>query len=120
MGNEVKKSLKDRAVEMSSVLPFLDGREKGQLKGLIGNQVTINQFGFLMDNTKNEEYVAFTIVEDEKRFYFGGMVLTDQLKTLENEGFRGEIEKDGLPALFTEKKGKKHTYTDVKFYPEEV
>lgn len=113
-----KKSLKDRSKEFSILLPFMEGREKADLKNLIEETVTINDFGFLKDE-KGQEYVAFTTKEDTEHFYFGGMVLTQNMQELEADGYGEEIRKDGLPVKFGEKRSKnKMTYTTVEFYPE--
>lgn len=112
------EDLRNRAREFSAQLPFMECREKGEIKELIGQISTINQFGFI-PNEAGEPYAVFTVKEREKRFYFGGMVLTDRLIQLEKEGFREVIEEEGLPVLMTEKKGKSNrTYTNVVFFPE--
>ena len=112
------EDLRNRAREFSVQLPFMEGREKGEIKELIGQISTIKQFGFI-PNEVGEPYAVFTVKEREKRFYFGGMVLTDRLIQLEKEGFREVIETEGLPVLMTEKKGKSNRfYTNVEFFPE--
>jgi hypothetical protein len=119
------RSLKDRAKEFSTVLPFMEGRDKANFQELIDRTVIITDYGFLKD-TPDKQYVAFVIKEDDKHFYFGGQVLTDQISQLDKEGFGAEIRRDGLPAKFAEKKAKKpneqgryNIYTSVEFYPEE-
>ena len=112
------EDLRNRAREFSVQLPFMEGCEKGEIKELIGQISTIKQFGFI-PNEAGEPYAVFTVKEREKRFYFGGMVLTDRLIQLEKEGYREVIEEEGLPVLMTEKKGKSNrTYTNVEFFPE--
>ena len=120
MSNEtMRKSLKERAKEFSVQLPFMEGREKGDTKELIATVNTIREYGFL-PNEKGEVYACFIVDERPDKFYFGGMVLTDQLTKLEDEGYHEEIVKEGLPVLMTEKKSKnKMTYTNVEFYPED-
>lgn len=115
----VKKSLKDRAKEFSVQLPFMEGREKGDGKELHGQISTICDYGFL-PNEDGEMYAAFIVKERSDKFYFGGMVLTDQLMTLESEGYHDDIINEGLPVLFEEVKSKKNkrAYTNVIFYPE--
>lgn len=121
MSNEItKKSLKDRAKEFDGAqLPFMNGREKGETKELLGQVSTINDYGFI-PNENGEPYVVFTTKERSGKFYFGGAVLTARMLQLDEEGYRDEIEKDGLPVLLTETKAKKsnRTYTGVQFYPE--
>ena len=119
MSNEaMKKSLKDRAKEFSVNLPFMEGREKADVKELIGTINTIDEYGFLAGD--DGEYAVFTVKERSGKFYFAGMVLTDQLQQLEAEGYHAEINAEGLPVLLTEKKAKKgnRTYVNVEFYPE--
>ena len=117
MSNLNKKSLKDRAKEFSVQLPFMDGREKGDAKELVGQITTISDYGFLTGD--NGDYVVFITKEHSSKFYFGGGVLTDQMQQLEAEGYRDEIIADGLPMLLTEKKSKNNrTYVNVEFYPE--
>lgn len=112
-----RKSLKDRAKEFSVQLPFMDGRDKGEMNELIGQISTITDYGFLKDGDK--DYAVFIVKERSKTFYFGGQVLTDQLTQLEAEGYHEDIVTEGLPVLFTQKKSKnKMTYVAVEFYPE--
>jgi len=122
MSNETKakKSLKDRAKEFSVRLPFMDGRDKGELTKLHGMVSTICDYGFLRDDKKNQDYVVFITKERAKEFFFGGQVLTDQLMKLDEEGYRDEIMEDGLPVLLGEKKSKNGmNYTTVEFFPED-
>jgi len=51
----MKKSLKDRAKEFSTLLPFMEGKEKGEMERLHGTIVTIDNYGFLVDNTDGKE-----------------------------------------------------------------
>ena len=113
-----RKSLKERSKEFSVQLPFMDGREKGDAKELVGQVSTITDFGFLKGDD-NRDYVVFIVAERTKTFYFGGTVLTDQLQQLEAEGYHDDIVSEGLPMLMTEKKSKNNrSYVNVEFYPE--
>ena len=112
------KSLKDRAKEFSVQLPFMEGREKGDSKDLIGQVSTIVDYGFLKGDT-GHDYVVFIVKERKDKFYFGGQVLTDQMGQLEAEGYHETIVDEGLPMLMTEKKSKNNrSYANVEFYPE--
>lgn len=118
MSNNMKKTLKDRASEFSARLPFMDGRDKGESRDLIGTVNTIIDYGFL-PNDRGEMYVVFIVRERPKMFYFGGGVLTDRMSQLDSEGYYDEINVEGLPMLMTEKRSKNgRTYTNVEFYPE--
>ena len=112
------KSLRDRAKEFSIQLPFMEGRDKGDAKELVGTVNTIVDYGFLKGED-DREYVVFIVKERSGHFYFGGTVLTDQMQQLEAEGYHAAIVEEGLPMLLTEKKSKnKRSYINVEFYPE--
>lgn len=113
-------SLREAAKALQNSLPFMEGREKGDMKRITNMNCTIRDFGFLQDD-KDKEYVCFVIDEDPQTFYFGGQVLTDNMKELENLGYREAINKEGLPTFFGIKLSKnKREYTTVTFYPDEV
>ena len=120
MSDNVKsmKSLKDRAKEFSVRLPFMEGRDKGETKELLGQVSTITDYGFL-PNEQGEVYVAFIVKERANKFYFGGTVLTDRMSQLEAEGYHDAIVDEGLPMLMTEKRSRNNrNFTNVEFYPE--
>ena len=112
------KSLKERAKEFSVQLPFMEGRDKGDAKELVGQVSTIADYGFLKGDD-NRDYAVFITKERSDKFYFGGTVLTDQLQQLEAEGYHEAIVEEGLPVLLSEKKSKNNrSYINVEFYPE--
>ena len=112
-------SLREAAKALQNSLPFMEGREKGDMKRITNMNCTIRDFGFLQDD-KDKEYVCFVIDEDPQTFYFGGQVLTDNIQELENLGYREAINKEGLPVYFGIKLSKnKREYTTVTFYPED-
>ena len=100
--SDMKKALRDRAKEFSVRLPFMEGRDKGETKELLGTVNTIVEYGFL-PNEHGELYAAFIVKERSDKFYFGGTVLTDRLSQLEAEGYHDAICEEGLPMLMTEK-----------------
>jgi hypothetical protein len=113
-------SLKERAKQLQNSLPFMENREKGEMKRIVNMPATIREYGFLQDD-KNKTYVCFIIDEDPQNFYFGGQVLTDNMQELENDGYHEEIVANGLPVLFGMKMSKnKKEYVTVTFYPEPI
>lgn len=119
--NEIKslKSLRERAKEFDVRLPFMEGREKGETKDLLGTVNTITEYGFL-PNDQGEVYACFIVKERANKFYFGGTVMTDRLTQLETEGYHEAVVAEGLPVLMTEKKSKNNrTFTNVVFFPED-
>jgi len=112
-------NLKNRVKDFDVLLPFMEEKEKGDFIDLLDNNLTIKDFGFLKDSKTGDEYVCFIVEEFPKNFYFGGMVLTENMRTLEDEGYSDEIRKEGLPVKFGERQSKNNRkYTTVKFYPE--
>lgn len=120
--NKQLKSLKERAKEFTTLLPIMEGKEKGDISRLMDTTVNIIDYGFLIDSEDGQEkdYVCFIVKEDPQNFYFGGQVLTDNMHELETDGYHEEITKEGLPVRFSKKKSKnKREYTTVTFYPED-
>lgn len=116
--NEMRKSLRERAKEFDVRLPFMEGRDKGDTKELLGQVSTITEYGFL-PNEAGEMYAVFITKERSDKFYFGGTVITDRLFKLEQDGYHDEIVTEGLPVLMAEKKSKNNrSFVNVEFYPE--
>lgn len=110
-------NLRERAKQLGNTLPLMENREKAELSNIVDKVVTIRDYGFMKDEN-DKEYVAFIVDEDETSFYFGGQVLTDNIKELEDDGYGEEIKK-GLPVRLGKKMSKaKREYTTVEFYPE--
>lgn len=117
MSNMITKTLKEKAENLNSTIEFMDEREKGNTADLVDQTVTIKDFDFLDGN--NGEYVAFIIDEDPKCFYFGGTVLTEDLKEFDQEGYKETIQSEGLPVLMTKRMSKNNRqYVAVTYYPE--
>lgn len=108
------KSLKERVQELGVVVKLAKGREKGELKDLLGEVVTINDAEIVEMN--DDTFIAFTVAEDKKKFYFGGMVLSNDLITLVKEGYLEAIRKEGIKITLNEEKSKnKRDYTKVTY-----
>lgn len=98
-------------------IEFMSNRTKGELSEIIDVLLTITDFAFLKND--DGDYAVFIVKEIPDSFYFGGLVITENLKTLEDNGFKAEIQKDGLPCKITARKSKnKKTYYAIEFYPE--
>ena len=114
---EKKLSLSDRLKEFTLYgVPFMDGAEKGAMSELFDREVTIEDYGFLPDGN-GEVFVVLAFVEEPKKFFFGGKVLSDNLAQLDAEGYGEEIRKNGIRLKLTQRKSKKggRTYTAVEY-----
>lgn len=111
-------SLKEKALSMNSGkgIEFMEGRTKGEMETLLEKTITIRDYAFISGT--EGEYAVFIIDEDPTAFYFGGKVLTDNLKSL-NEEDHEELKAEGLPAFISQRISKnKRKYISVEFYPE--
>lgn len=111
-------SLREKAESMNSGkgIEFMEGRTKGESEELLDRVVTIRDYAFITGT--EGEYAVFIVDEEAKKFYFGGKVITDNLKALTEEEHE-ELKADGLPTLFGQRVSKgKRKYISVEFYPE--
>ena len=117
--NKSLKSLRERAKEFDVRRPFMEGRDKGDTKELLGQDSTITEYGFL-PNEAGEVYAVFIVKERSDKFYFGGTVMTDRLLKLEQEGYHDAIVAEGLPVRMSEKKSRNNrNFINVEFFPED-
>ena len=113
-------SLKEKMLKMNNNegIKFMSERTKGDIHELLGQKVTIKDYDFLSGD--NGEYVVFIVDEIADSFFFGGSVLTSNLKALSEEE-KKEVQENGLPVEIYEAKSKsKRNYIGAKFYPDEV
>ena len=98
-----------------SRLEIMKGKEKGDVQDLLDKEIHINNFDFL--NGDDGEYAVFTIVEDDKQFYFASSVLTNELKDIENDGMKDDAIEETIAIKLYERKSKngKRTYIAVEY-----
>lgn len=97
-------------------IDFMEGREKQDIE--LGKHYIITDFGFL--SSSDGEYVVFIDKNDTENFYFGGQVLTQKMKELEellSEREMLELKDHGIEVVFSEKKSEKsrRKYTACEF-----
>ena len=113
--------LREKAESMNSgvKVDFMKGRNSGSTEEILGKKYTIRNYDFLKDE-KGEDYAVFILDEIKDKFFFGGTVLTNNLKEF-TEDEKAEVLSGGLPVLFRKQKGKKskRDYTAVVFFPTE-
>ena len=113
-------SLKEKAMKMNSGngIEFMANKNKGEMMELYDRVCTIRNYDFIKG--EDGEYVVFVIDEINDEFFFGGSVLTDDMKKFTEEE-KQEVIENGLPVKFTQIKSKnKRPYTAVEFYPEDT
>ena len=104
--------------ELKGGLDFMEGKEKGNINDLNKYEsVNIIDFGFLIDRDSKEEYACFVVYEEGKYFYFGGSVVTEKLRRIQEALTSEELTEllmEGLPVKFVNKKSEKgRKYIDM-------
>lgn len=66
----------------NSGLPIMEGRETGDIEGILEENVLVDNYEF--GKSKDGDYVAFTIKGNDTEFFFGGSVVTETFKKLDS------------------------------------
>jgi hypothetical protein len=117
---EMEQLLQEVAEITQSGLPFMEGKEKLEVKGDVLNKtLTVDQYGFM--EGEEGEYVAFTVKEFPNHFMYGASVVSEGFKKFDqkfNEEQKEMIMKHGLTILLGERKSaNKRNYTTLTFFP---
>lgn len=104
----------------ASGLPFMEGREKLEVKGnVLNNTLTVDDYGFL--EGEEGEYVVITLKEYPEHFIYGSSVVTQAFKKLD-ETYGADVKafllEKGFTFKLTEMVSKnKRKYTKIVFFP---
>ena len=75
-------------------IPFMEGREKGNLRDLVDRPLHIVDFGFI--DGKDGKFAVMQFAEDEANFYFGNSIVTEMLETVEEDDMRDELAQQAI------------------------
>lgn len=106
MTNNYFKTLKNEGI------PFMEGRDKGDVRDLLGKTVNIMDFGFIRGD--NGEYAVFCVKGEDKLFYCGGKAVTEILKRIKEDGMKEELAKQDAKILEVTSKTKRK-YITIEF-----
>lgn len=70
-------------------IPFMEGREKGNLRDLVDKPLHIVDYGFI--EGKDGRFAVIAFKEDEANFYFGNSIVTEMLEEVDADGMRDEL-----------------------------
>ena len=70
-------------------IPFMEGREKGEIRKVLGKPLHIDGFGFIKG--RNGDFAVVSFKEDAKQFYFCNSIITDMLKEVQKDGMEKEL-----------------------------
>lgn len=104
----------------NSGLPFMDGKEKLEVKGNVLNTIlTVDEYGFL--NGEEGDYVVIALKEYPSNFIYGSSVVTQAFKGLEEKLTIDELAyilEQGLTFKLSEMVSKnKRKYIKITFFP---
>lgn len=92
----------------SKGIPFMDNRDKGDLRDILGKTVHIEDFGFIKSE-EGGDYGVIAIQEDKEKFFFVNSVITDMLHQVDSDGMRDELPKQCIVFSMAEsKKGREY------------
>ena len=106
MTNNYFKNLKQKGI------PFMEGREKGDIRDLLDKEIHIADFGFIRGD--NGEYSVFITKEDDKNFYCAGMAVTETLRIIKEDGKRHELPEQPCKLIEVTSKSKRK-YITIEF-----
>lgn len=94
-------------------IPFMEGREKGDLSNLVGQPLHIVDFGFIDGN--DGEFAVIQFKEDAKKFYFGNSIVTEMLQEVQKDGMEKELAKQVIKfSMRTSKTGREYMAFDFE------
>ena len=97
----------------SKGIPFMDNRDKGDLRDILGETVHIEDFGFIRND--EGDYGVIAVKEKPEVFYFCNQVITDMLHQVENDDMKDELVKQGIEfSLAESKKGREYFRFEFK------
>lgn len=104
----------------ASGLPFMEGKEKIEVKGdILNNVLTVDEYGYL--EGEEGEYVVIALKEYPNHFIYGSSVVTQAFKTLDeklNDEQKAFLLEKGLTFKLNEMMSKnKRKYTKIIFFP---
>ena len=94
-------------------IPFMEGREKGDLKNLVGQPLHIVDFGFI--DGKDGEFAVLKFKEDDAKFYFGNSITTEMLREVQKDGMEAELAKQVIVFSLRVSKERKQEYMAFDF-----
>lgn len=93
-------------------VPFMEGREKGNIHEIVDEPLHIMEFGFIHGN--NGDFAVIRVAEVEDKFYFCNSIITELLQTVRDDGMESELAEQVV--YFEERKSKNgQTYMTYRF-----
>lgn len=97
----------------SAGIPFMEGRDKGNLADVLGEELHIVDFGFI--NGEDGKYAVMLFEEHPDEFYFGNSIITEMLVDVDADGMKGELALQPIRFEQRQNRSGKRTYTTYVF-----
>ena len=89
-------------------IPFMDNRDKGDLRDVLGQPVHIEDYGFIKSD-EGGDYGVIALAEREGEFFFCNQVITDMLHQVDADDMKDELAKQVIKFELAEsKKGREY------------
>ena len=72
-------------------IPFMENRDKADMRDIIGKPVHIEDFGFIKND--DGDYGVIIIKEDADNFYFCNQVISEMLHQVQDDDMKDELPK---------------------------
>lgn len=93
-------------------IPFMDGRNKGDINKLVDTTLHIDDFGFIKG--RDGEYAVVSFAEHPTEFFFAGMALTDVCRQVDADGMREALAQQPISLHMVKSKNGRN-YMAVEF-----
>lgn len=97
----------------SAGIPFMEGRDKGNLSDMLNRELHIIDYGFIHGD--DGDYAVMAFAEDDERFYFGNSIITEMLREVEGDGMKEELSYQPIRFEQRVSRNGRRTYTTYVF-----
>ena len=84
-------------------IPFMEGRDKGDLRDMLDQPLHIIDFGFIKG--KNGDFAVIALAEESDKFYFCNSIITDMLRTVQADDMQDALPQQAIEFTLRMSKG---------------
>lgn len=99
-------------------IPFMENRDKGDMRDILGKPVHICDFGFIKSD-EGGDYGVIALTENDGEFYFCNAIITEMLHQVEKDDMKDELADQVIKFELAESK-KGREYFRFEFVPGNV
>ena len=87
-------------------ITLMENRDAGVMPDILDKEITITDFAFIENKETNQRYGVFITAEDDTKFYFAGLALTQLFIDIEENNMTNALRKEGLKVRLYNKESK--------------